>query len=186
MASSPEEQLASMIANMKKNTGKSLEEWLAAAAHMKGAKHGEIVKFLKGEHGLGHGFANVVAHELLRGDAPPAGAEDLVGAQYSGKKEALRPLYDRLAGEVAKLGPDVELSPKKTCVSFRRSKQFGLVQPGAGRLDVGICLKGVEPSGRLEAAGSFNAMVSHRVRVTAESEVDAELLGWLRAAYEQA
>jgi hypothetical protein len=51
---------------------------------------------------------------------------------------------------------------------------------------VGINLKGVSPQGRLEASGSFNAMVSHRVRVAKAAEIDAELIGWLRAAYDQA
>ena len=88
---------------------------------------------------------------------------------------------------VAKFGSDVEFSPKKTYVSLRRSKQFALVQPSTPeRLDVGINLKGAAPGGRLEASGSFNAMVSHRVRVTAASDIDAELLGWLRAAYDAA
>jgi hypothetical protein len=53
-------------------------------------------------------------------------------------------------------------------------------------VDVGIQLKGAPPKGRLEAAGSFNAMVSHRVRVASPAEVDAELLAWLRQAYELA
>ena len=84
-------------------------------------------------------------------------------------------------------GKDVELSPKKGYVSLRRAKQFGLVQPSTKtRVDVGIQLKVVEPTDRLEASGSFNAMVSHRVRVTAASEVDDELIGWLRKAYDAA
>ena len=49
---------------------------------------------------------------------------------------------------------------------LRRGKQFGLVQPSTRtRVDVGINLKDVPPAGRLEASGSFNAMVSHRVRL---------------------
>jgi len=52
------------------------------------------------------------------------------------------------------------------------------------RLDVGINLKGTEPTEWLEESGSFNAMVSHRVRVTSKSEVNAELKGWLKDAYE--
>jgi len=84
-----------------------------------------------------------------------------------------------------KLGPDVEVSPTKTYVSGRRSKQFALVQPStATRVDVGINLKGVAPSGRLEAAGSFNAMVSHRVRIERLEEVNAQLQGWLKKAYD--
>ena len=136
---------------------------------------------------MGHGYANLVAQRVLAGDAPEPGGDDLVEAQYAGKKAALRPLYDRLALAVGKFGSDVGLSPKKTYVSLRRSRQFALIQPStADRLDVGINLKGTAPTGRLEASGSFNAMVSHRVRVTSASDIDAELLGWLRAAYDQA
>jgi hypothetical protein len=70
---------------------------------------------------------------------------------------------------------------------LRRSKQFGLIQPTTtDRLDVGVNLKGTPPKGRLEASGSFNAMVTHRVRVTHARGIDAELLGWLKAAYDAA
>jgi hypothetical protein len=177
---------ATMIANYEKNTGKPFEAWLAIARKAKLAKHGEIVKLLKEKHGMGHGYANLVALRVLAGDAPAEG-EDLVAAQYAGSKAALRPLYDKLAKAVQAFGADAELSPKKTYVSLRRNKQFGLVQPStAERLDIGINLKGTAAKGRLEAAGSFNAMVSHRVRVTAAKDIDSELIGWLRAAYDQA
>lgn len=83
--------------------------------------------------------------------------------------------------------PDVEVAPKKANVSLRRNKQFALVQPStATRFDVGLNLKGVSPSGRLEASGSFSAMVSHRVRVESVKCVDKELIGWLKQAYDQA
>jgi hypothetical protein len=44
----------------------------------------------------------------------------------------------------------------------------------------------VAPKGRLEASGSFNAMVTHRVRVANPKGIDAELVGWLKAAYDAA
>jgi hypothetical protein len=49
---------------------------------------------------------------------------------------------------------------------------------------VGINLKGTEPTGRLEASGSFNTMVSHRVRLSKPAEINKELLGWLKKAYD--
>ena len=186
MANTPDDALATMIANYEKNTGKPLEAWIAIARKAKLARHGEIVKMLKERNGMGHGYANLVANRALAGDAPAAGGDELVDAQYAGNKAALRPLYDRLAGAVAAFGADVELSPKKTYVSLRRKKQFALIQPStADRLDVGINLKGVAPQGRLEISGSFNAMVSHRVRVATAKDIDSDLVGWLRAAYDQ-
>lgn len=181
-----DDALATMIANYEKNTGKPLEAWIDIARKAKLAKHGEIVKMLKADHEMTHGFANLVAHKALASDAGSAASEgDLVEAQYAGKKADLRPIYDALVAAVSKFGKDVELAPKKAYVSLRRSKQFGLVQPStATRVDVGINLKGVAPTGRLEASGSFNAMVSHRVKLSSAKEVDKELVGWLKQAYE--
>lgn len=192
MAKSPEEMAASMIANLKAKTGKTLPQWLKLAKASGAAKHGELVKFLKSEHGLTHGYANLIAHEHLKSVAESsAGADatqdDPVATQYSGKKAELRPIYDKLVQEITKLGKDVELAPKKTYVSVRRAKQFALIQPSTStRIDVGIQLKGDAPTDRLEASGSFNSMVSHRVRVSSLKDVDAELRAWLRAAYERA
>lgn len=181
-----EDAVATMIANYEKNTGKPLEAWIAIARQAKLAKHGEIVKLLKETHGMGHGYANLVAQRVLAGGGEEPAGDDLVAAQYAGAKAALRPLYDKLVKSASGFGSDVEISPKKTYVSLRRNKQFALVQPGPGRIDVGINLKGVAPTARLEASGSFNAMVSHRVRVTSEAEIDKALLGWLREAYDKA
>lgn len=188
MGKSPEEATATMVANMPGKTGKSLEAWLAIARNANCAKHGELVKHLKTEHGMTHGFANLVAHYSFQtAEGVEAEGDDLVAAQYAGAKAALRPIYDALIKRITAFGKDVDVSPKKTYVSLRRSKQFALIQPStATRVDIGINLKGVQPKGRLEASGSFNAMVTHRVRVADVTEFDNELVEWLRRAYEGA
>jgi hypothetical protein len=187
MAKTPDEMAASMFANLPGATGKDLAEWIALVRASGLAKHGEIVKHLKAEHGVTHGYANLIAHQARAADTGGAPDDDPVAAQYDGAKAALRPIYDRVVAAVGEFGDDVELAPKKAYVSLRRSKQFALVQPSTKtRVDIGINLKGSPPSDRLEASGSFNAMVSHRVRVTSPDEIDEELLGWLRAAYDSA
>lgn len=184
---SPEEQEAAMIARLPEQTGRSLEEWTKVVAASGLAKHGEIVKMLKGDHGVTHGYANLIAHKAQKSDAASSGGDlDLVAAQYAGTKAGMRPVYDAVLAAVRGFGNDVEVAPKKAYVSLRRSKQFALLQPAAARLDVGINLKGEPATERLEPSGSFNAMVSHRVRVAGPAEVDAELVGWLREAYERA
>ncbi len=182
----PEEMEATMVANLKAKTGKTLPQWLKITTASGLDKHGQILKMLKSDHGVTHGFASLIAHRTLREDTPAASGDDLTAKQYSGKKTDLRPIYDALVAAVTKFGSDVEVAPKKAYVSLRRNRQFALIQPStATRVDVGINLKG-EPSGnRLEASGSFNAMCSHRVRVSSKKEVDAELKGWLKSAYER-
>ena len=69
MPKSPEEMAAAMIANMPEKTGKTLEQWLAIASKTGAEKHGQIVKALKADHGMTHGYANLVAHKLLKSDA---------------------------------------------------------------------------------------------------------------------
>ncbi|MEQ9401111.1 MAG: DUF4287 domain-containing protein [Longimicrobiales bacterium] len=132
-----------MIDRLEEQTGRTLPQWkkILAAAGLE--KHGQMVSLLKKEHGVTHGYANLIVHEFRA-----AGAEaddDPVTSQYEGK-ESLRPIYDRILEAVEGFGSDVEV----------------------------------------EAAGSWNAMVSHRVRLTQPAEVDETVVGWLRAAYDEA
>jgi len=181
---SPEEMADAMIANMKEKTGKALPQWIRIAKKSGLAKHGEIVKHLKTEHGMTHGFANLVAHKMNESDASASNDDALVEAQFSGAKSSLRPIYDALLSQVRKLGNDVEVSPKKTYVSLRRNKQFAIIQPSTKtRVDLGLNLKGADSTDRLESSGSFNSMVSHRVRLSEKKHVDKELIAWLKKAY---
>jgi hypothetical protein len=188
MADKVDQATATMIENLAAKTGRALDEWVALAEGGGLAKHREIIRWLQSEHGLTYGYANLIALEMIARRAQPAGGErDLVANQYAGEKQALRPIYEAIVAAVKAFGNDVEISPKKTYVSLRRNKQFAIVQPTTKtRLDVGINLEGVPPAGRLEASGSFNAMVSHRVRLDAAAAVDDELIAWLRQAYEAA
>lgn len=186
MAKSPEEQTADMLANLSKTTGKSPDEWVKIVGKSKLEKHGEIVAMLKKDHGVGHGYANLIAHKA-RGslDAPKPDGDPSAG-QYDGPKAALKPIYDKLVAICEGFGKDVELHPKKGYVSLRRNKQFATIHPStATRVDLGVQLKGVDPKGRLEAAGSWNGMVSHRVRLEKAADVDAEVKAWLKAAYDK-
>lgn len=177
----PEQQLATMMANIPEKTGKPLEEWLALIAAKNFAKHGEIMNFLKGEHGVSHGFANLIAAKSKEGDTKEI---DLVAAQYSVAKAGLKPIHDAVIGFVQTLGNDVEIAPKKASVSVRRKKQFTLITPATKtRIDLGLALKGEDAAGRLE---TYNAMCSHRVRLESPDDFDAEVQGWVREAYDRA
>lgn len=181
-------QVQTMIDNMPEKTGKSLEAWFALLAKAGLEKHGEMMKLLKGEHGVTHGFANtiVLLYRQQAAGGAPADA-DLVAQQFAGSKAGLKPIYDAVIKTVEGFGKDVEIAPKKSYVSLRRSKQFGLVQPSTkDRLDLGLVLKGQEPQDVLEASGSFNSMCSHRIRLNSPDDFDNEAKDWLRKAYEQA
>ncbi len=185
--SSVDEATQTMIDNLKQNTGKSLDEWVVMVRATGLEKHKEMLQYLQNEHGLTYGYANLVALTARGSGVAGSSGEELLEEQYAGAKAALRPIYDALIGAVTVFGDDVEIAPKKTYVSLRRKRQFAIFQPTtATRMDVGINLKGTAPAGRLEASGSFNSMVTHRVRVSSTEEVDDELVSWLRQAYQAA
>lgn len=175
------------VKNLEEKTGKKMQEWIEIANHSGFEKHGEILNFLKTTHGLGHGNANLVVHYAKQSHAGAVeNAADLVNEQYKGK-ENLKPWYDQLVKAIQAFGTDVELSPKKAYVSFRRKKQFAIIQPSLkNRMDIGLNIKGEAPAGNVEAAGSWNSMCTHRIKLDTESSINDELVTWIRKAYDQA
>lgn len=182
MVASPDDQLATMLANIPEKTGKTLAQWCALIAKSGHEKHGAIIKFLKDEYGVTHGFANLIAAKA-RETGSDADA-DLVAAQYAGNKAGLRPLHDAIVECAKTFGDDVEIAPKKTSVSLRRKKQFALITPASRtRIDLGLALKGKEPDGRLQI---YNAMCSHRVQLETIEDFDREAKDWMKEAYGRA
>lgn len=175
-----------MINNLYKNTGKTLEQWIQIVAKEQFSKHGEILKFLKEKHGFTHGFANLVALKSKGSDAGSAeNQDDLVTRQYNGK-EHLKPIYDKLISEIQSFGKDIELAPKNTYVSLRRKKQFATLSPATKtRFEIGLNLKGQEPQGKLTAEKP-NAMCSHKIGLSDVGDIGKEIIGWLKAAYDKA
>lgn len=175
--------LKTMINNMPEKTGKSLEEWTKLLKSKAFAKHGEAVKFLKETHGVTHGFANtIVVLSKDSGDSP----DDLVSKQYDGK-EILKPIYEKLLEVIAPFGQDITITPKKDSVSIIRKRQFALIKPATKtRIDLGLKLKDKPTTNRLGNSGPFGSMCTHRVQIQEVTEVDSELINWLREAYEKA
>lgn len=188
MSDKQDPQLQTMINNMPEKTGRSLDEWFNVIATADLEKHGEIMKLLKGEYGVTHGFANTIAllyRQQAEGGAPAD--DDLVAEQYAGDKAGLKPIYAAVLEAVRDLGRDVEIAPKKNYVSLRRKKQFAIIQPSTkSRIDVGLNLKDVESTKRLQGGSAFGGMCSHKVALTSADDVDAELIAWLNQAYGQA
>ncbi len=176
----PEEMVQTMIDNLPEKTGKSLPDWLIITKTCGLEKHGQIVKILKSDHGVTHGFANLIAAKTLE-----TGEEiDLVAAQYSGAKAGLRPLHNALVAYAKNLGTDVEISSKKSSVSLRRKKQFALITPATKtRIDLGVSLKGEPATERLLPG---NAMCSHKVRLEKNTDFDDDVRGWMKLAYGRA
>lgn len=182
----PEKALATQLRNIEAKTGKSLDELVALVQRSGLAKHGEVVAMLKADLGLGHGDANTIAH-FAKKAAQPAGdaSADPLDAIYTGAKTGLRPIHDALLAKLAELGA-FETAPKQKYVSYRRKKQFAMIGPTTNtRVDLGLNVKDLPASQRLEPQGA-GKMCNYNVRLTDPKQVDAELVAWLKAAYDAA
>ena len=169
-----------MATNLAAKTGRSLEDWIELVHAAGLGKHGQVISYLKREHGMTHGYANFVAMQALN---QPVSDDELLASQYAGK-EAVRPLYQAALTMATGLGTDVEPAPKKTYVSLRRSKQFALLKPATRtQLEIGLNLPGAPGTERLRPT---TGMCTHVVRVATVEEVDDELRGWLSEAYARA
>lgn len=175
-----------MIENLKEKTGYSLEEWKEIISAQKLGKHGEIVKFLKEGHNVTHGYASEIALKVLGSDADSSNnTDEFLESQYKGK-ENLKPFYDKLIAEIRGFNSDFEIAPKKTYVSLKRKKQFVILNPASKtRFEIGFNLKGVEPTGKLEAEKP-NGICSHKINLSDIKEIDEEVISWIKMAFEKA
>src|SRR5579862_5165992 len=169
-------------------TGKTPEELIELARVdgllVPGVKAGAIITWLKANYGLRHGHAMAIVATIKRQAEPEPSTDEKVARHFGGNKASWRPVFDGLIQTITTFGPDTNVLPGATYLSLRRGgKKFAIVQVTAERLYVGIKLKDAEPHGRLEAAGSWNSMVTHRVRIHRPAEIDQELLDWLERAY---
>ena len=88
---SPEAMAASMVKNVPEKTGKTLTEWHNILQKTSLQKHGELLNVLKTEHGVTHGFANLIVTKFRESGSESAG--DLVATQYAGACPVLRCAY---------------------------------------------------------------------------------------------
>ena len=52
-----------MLKNMINKTGKPIEEWIKIVKEKDILKHGKIVRFLKEQYSVTHGYANLIAQK---------------------------------------------------------------------------------------------------------------------------
>ena len=181
----PAAATATQLRNIQASTGMTVADFTARVDAAGLEKHGQIVAYRKSEVGLTHGNANLIA--TLVGQARSGGprpAAELLSDQYRGSKAALRPILDRVTSIATGFGDDVEQVVLKGGVSFRRRRQFALVEPkSATRVQLGLNLETDPDDPRIVPLGG---MCTHKVDLADEAAVDASIERALRTAYDSA
>jgi hypothetical protein len=115
-----------------------------------------------------------------------ATADELVEAQYGDRPE-LRPVFDALVALVSDLG-EVSVQARKTYVALVTPRRtFGVIQATTKRrVDLGLRLAGVSPSGRLlDGKGVGNEAINIRIPLETVDAIDGEVLRWMERAYDE-
>ena len=181
----PAAATAAQLRNIEAKTGKTFAELRRLIADSGLAKVGEQRAMLMQTLGLGYGDANTLALLAKQAAEPAATDADPLDAIYTGAKAPLRKLHEQLHAKISKLGP-FETAPKKAYVSLRRKKQFAMLGPATkDQVELGLNAKGLTGSARLKAMPP-GGMCQYTVRLPSASEIDAELMGWVRAAFDAA
>ena len=191
----PQAATLTQLRNIQTKTGQTIAQLHAVLAASGLAKTGERRTLLMQQFKLGYGDANAVA--LFYGKPLPAlGAGAPVAAQaapdgdpldgiYTGAKAGLRPLHEAVMNVIHGFGT-FEVAPKKSYVSLRRKKQFAMLGPAnKDQLELGLNHKALPPSPRLKTQPPAS-MCQYTVRLGQPAEIDAELLAWVRSAFDAA
>jgi hypothetical protein len=177
------------IENLKKRTGRTLEEWIKLLKRSGPPSEKARREWLKSAHGMTTNYASWIAERAAgKGGVESYNPDELVEEMFAGPKSTLRPIYDRLLRLGLKLGKDVKACPCKTIVPLYRNHVFAQLKPTtATRIDLGFALGGMPASGRLIDTGGFakKDRITHRIPITSLADIDDEVLGWLKTAYDR-
>lgn len=169
-------------------TGKTIDDLKEIGRKQAFKKHGEAVAWFKKAYELGHGHANLIAKLTMSPDGQKPTTDQAASDLFSKTKSVWRKSYDDLAKKVSAFGKDVEISIGKTYVNFHRgTKRFAIVKPSSGKtLDIGIKNSSTKTKGRLKPSGTWNSMVDYRISIKDPTEIDGEIVEWLKEAYNKA
>ena len=183
---SPFEMFQAMKGNIKEKTGKGFDEWLEIARNAGIEKFKPLLDYMKKDHGVSHGYAQMIAWGVLDPERLEAAHDDetMVDELYSGKKTELRPIYDKIVATGRALGSDVDTVICKTYTSLRAKSQFAILAPRTNSaVDVELVMpKGTPDEGRFESIKSSNPKFGHRIRITDVRQVDITVQEALKTA----
>src|SRR2546429_3711581 len=184
------------VTELKRNTGRTLDEWLKFIKKEGPPTEKERRDWLKAEHTLGTNTAWWLAErslgkgeETADSNAYLKAAEKNVNEMFSGKKEHLRPLYDALLKLGLSVGKDVKACPCQTVVPLYRHHVFAQIKPTTQtRIDFGLALGDTKKGPkRLINTGGYEKKdrITHRFEITSLKDIDDELKRWLKVAYDR-
>jgi hypothetical protein len=174
-----------ITAQLQRETGADVAVWNMRIRE-RGASNAADLRAWLNEQGVTGYPAMLLGYETFGyPDYLQATADELIDGQYR-DRPAIRPIYDRLIGELPKVG-EVEVQARKTYVALLGPKRtFASIQPTTkSRVDIGLRFDDATQATGLEPAKSIGqSSMTHKLALTSPRDVNHEAVGWLRRAYE--
>ena len=188
MPTGPHDMMDSVTTGLRERTGHDLDEWvgMVEASGIDPLDQLAVRRWLKAEHGVLQNSQWAIADAAARAagwERPTPG--QYTDQQYQGDKAVLRPIYDRLEGELVGFGDDVVIEGRATYTPFVRARQFAAIAAATrSRVDLGLRFTDPPASDRLRPAKA-PGQSTHKVELRSVDDVDDEVIDLARAAYEQ-
>ena len=107
MAMSPDKMMKAIERNLPVKTGHSLSEWILIVKRDGPGDRKGIINWLKTNHSLGHGTAQLIATKVLQPEGYNLYQDDrLIDDQYRGAKAGLKPMYEKLKAIILAMGDE--------------------------------------------------------------------------------
>jgi hypothetical protein len=177
---------ASVQASLERDTGKTLDEWVAIARTCPHDKPKARADWLRETHGLG---VNRAAHVLSVAfpSAKPGWDDGPALRAALWKDPAAEAIVKALEAAVAKL-PDITTGQRKTYTAWSRKVQMAAARPlKGGQVLVGFAVEPpadprLQPRGKSESWGD---RLKGQMTLTAPAEVDGSVETLLKQAWER-
>jgi hypothetical protein len=176
-----EKWFASVRAGLERDTGRSLEEWVAIARTCPESAHRARLKWFKDTHGLLMNRASLVLGEAfgrsMAWDQPDA----LVDAVWD--EGDARAIFEAVRSAAMDL-PEVIMGPRKTFTAFSRKVQFCAARPTKTGALLGLCVP-LDADPRLIARGneSWSERLPAKLALNGPDEVNEGVEALLRRAW---
>ena len=184
MTARQEKWFASILESMERETGKTLDEWVAIARACPETKPGKRKAWFKATHGIGTNRASVILGRAFPETAHWAEPDNLRGALWA--DAGARAILEAVEAAVADF-PGLVSAQRKGFTAFSREFQFASARPVKGGLvRLGLA---VEPSADPRLEPPKNEGWSERLKavlvLSAPSAVDAGVKALLKQAWER-
>lgn len=182
---SPRQQkyFATARASLEKETGRTMDEWVAIARTCPETKTMTRIAWMKEHHGLGMNRANMVMSAAFPTGAGWDQPETLRAQVWS--DPAATAIFEAIERAAAAL-PDVVTGQRKAFTGFSRNFQFASAKPAkGGQVVLGLAVPpDADPRLTPPKAEGWSERLKSKLTLTSPADLDAKLVALIKQAWE--